>query len=344
MILVLKPNDVLLFRESKPFGIDYHLARTTFPLPQTVAGALRSAIYLKDKSKAEEIGLGKEEPKFEIVGTFFYKKSENSGGIELLSECPKDVASDFSLVKPRSLQQLGVEIFQGSDIHLRPLDAFFRVSTIARYLQGEVKREYFIERSRVFVRERRVGIALEDGKVTRERHFYTTELLRLSDDCGLAVWVEKNLDELNGEIVRLGGEGRFAKLERVPDPKFLADLQSYWKGIRKRINRARRLRLYLATPAIFKSGAYRPKPDTSELVEKLRGNVKIERIYWLTGKPLVFSGWDYVAKKPKATRYAVPAGSVYFVEFEGEVNLDKPYVKLGELTKLGYGLCFLGVW
>jgi len=341
MILLLNPNDVLLFRESKPFGIDYHLARTTLPLPQTIAGALRSAIYLKDNSKADKIGLGEEEPKFEIVGTFFYKRN---GEIELLAECPKDVTSDFSLVKPHSLEKLGVEIFQGSDVHFRPLDAFIRMSSIARYLNGEVERDDFVERSEVFVKERRVGISLEEGKVARERHFYTAELLRIRDDCGLAVWVQDNLSELNsGEIIRLGGEGRFVRLDRISEPKFLSDLQSHWEEIRKRINKAGRLKLYLATPAIFENGAYTSKPDINGLVEKL-GNVRIKNIYWLTGKPLVFSGWDYATKKPKATRYAIPAGSVYFVEFDGKLDIDKPYIKLGKLTRLGYGLCFVGVW
>jgi len=70
----------------------------------------------------------------------------------------------------------------------------------------------------------------------------------------------------------------------------------------------------------------------------------VRSVNFIGGKPVIFSGWDFVTRKPKPTRYAVPAGSVYFVEFEGEVKLDMPYLKLGKLTKLGYGLCFMGVW
>jgi multidrug efflux pump subunit AcrB len=68
------------------------------------------------------------------------------------------------------------------------------------------------------------------------------------------------------------------------------------------------------------------------------------KIYPLIGKPITFSGWDYANKSPKPSRYAIPPGSVYFVEFNGGFKPNKPYLKLGDLTRLGYGLCFVGVW
>jgi len=71
--------------------------------------------------------------------------------------------------------------------------------------------------------------------------------------------------------------------------------------------------------------------------------VRVEKITSLLGKPLKVSGWDLASDKPKGIRFAVPAGSVYFVEVE-ELNLSKPYFKLGKFTRLGYELCFVGVW
>jgi CRISPR-associated protein Cmr3 len=56
----------------------------------------------------------------------------------------------------------------------------------------------------------------------------------------------------------------------------------------------------------------------------------------LIGKPYLISGWDYANNKPKGNRYGIPEGSVYFVKFEGEFNWAKPYLKFGELNKLGY--------
>ena len=50
MRILIEPNDVLLFRESKPFlAGEGHLARSVFPLPQAIAGAIRSKILLNPK-------------------------------------------------------------------------------------------------------------------------------------------------------------------------------------------------------------------------------------------------------------------------------------------------------
>jgi CRISPR-associated protein Cmr3 len=346
VILLIDPSDVLMFRESKPFGIEHHLARTTLPLPQTIAGAIRSAIYLSNDSKTvkDVIGYGNEEPGFEILGTFFYRKVNDE--VEILSECPRDITDTLRKVEPYRVGGIGVTIFKGVSIHFKPFNGFLSFDGLVEYLSGkEVGRENLVRREGVFVLERRVGIALTESRVTKEKHFYQTEMLRLRNGFGIAVWLDENLAELADQgMLRLGGEGRFARFEKLHlESGCFAALTENWNNIRKEINKNGRVKLYFSTPAIFENGGYTSKLSESELEEKLEVK-KVEVVASLTGKPLSFSGWDYVAKKPKPTRYSIPAGSVYFIEFEGELNTNKPYLKLGKLTNLGYGLCFLGVW
>jgi CRISPR-associated protein Cmr3 len=54
------------------------------------------------------------------------------------------------------------------------------------------------------------------------------------------------------------------------------------------------------------------------------------------------SGWDLAKGGPKPTRFAAPAGSVYFLE----KPLDSFPHALGsqEDTALGWGACLTGVW
>ncbi len=75
----------------------------------------------------------------------------------------------------------------------------------------------------------------------------------------------------------------------------------------------------------------------------------------VVGRPLAVSGWDLKGGKPKPSRRAVPAGSVYFLRFpegwgEGEVRAWAERAWFQNLSdgeqdrRDGFGLAVLGVW
>ena len=358
MRVLIEPNDVLMFRESKPFTAgETHLARSVFPLPQTIAGALRSAILIKSDFSDEAcdlVGVVKKDgeivetdPKFSILGCFPLVDDE-------YFLTPMDVAKakdidGYFLVKP--LKLWNGFIFKGRSIHFKSVGGFISYSNLVRYLKDEVRDEELknIVEFEVYSKESRIGIKLSNAKIAEEGFLYKAEFLRLNK---ISVWLGENSDKvrkfLNNTIVRLGGEGRFAKIE-FDDNDPLKELRRAWDEIKSEINRNRKFKLYVATPMlkrvvkdnyIYNSGNIE---YIKQEIEKELG-VTVECIYHLIGKPIAFGGWNYAKNKPKPTRYAIPSGSVYFVEFDGKVELDEPFVKLGEMTKLGYGLCFLGVW
>lgn len=73
------------------------------------------------------------------------------------------------------------------------------------------------------------------------------------------------------------------------------------------------------------------------------------------GRPLVVSGWDLKANRPKPSRRAVPMGSVYFLRFPEGWDGDRIARWLEEVwfqnlsdeeqdRKDGFGLAAVGLW
>jgi CRISPR-associated protein Cmr3 len=348
--ILIEPNDVLLFRESKPFlAGEGHLARSVFPLPQAIAGAIRSKI-LVDSNFSDEakkfVGFKAEEPEFEILGLFIFKGEE-------YFPTPLDVAEakgidSYFFVEPLPLKKWNRFIFKGKTIHFKRVGGFLSYKHMVDYLKGSLKESELedIVKEDLIKRESRVGIKLRDAKTTEEGFFYKAEFLRFGKNVKLSVWFRENgekVKEFLGEkgLIKLGGESRFAKFE-FDNKNPLDELEKAWDEIKQGINRRKRFKLYVATQLLIRNGNSYTWSVKALLEKDL--NISIKNVYSLIGKPLTFSGWDYAENKPKPNRYAVPSGSVYFVEFDGKIDRDEPYLKLGGLTKLGYGLCFMGVW
>ena len=348
MRILLKPNDVLMFRESRSFTAgESYLARSTLPLPQTITGALRTAIllYSNFSDEAKELaGYKREEPGFEVIGSFLYDKQE-------YFPTPLDIVKakgmeDYFLVKPLPL--LTGFIFKGRHIHFESVGGFISYDNFIEYLKGKLV-DGMLERlvkHDLFFKESRVGIKLSDVKVTEERFFYKADFLRLGEEVKISVWIENGdevMNYLRNGLVRLGGESRFAEL-KIEERDSLESLRKEWNEITEVINEEKRFKLYVTTPVLIKNREYFVWDIREKMEGQLKNSLKISRIYPLIGKPIAFSGWDLANNKPKPMKYAVPQGSVYFIEFRGKVEMEKPYLKLGELNRLGFGLCFVGVW
>ncbi len=349
MRILIEPNDVLMFRESKPYTAgEAHLARSIFPLPQAIAGALRSAILINNNfsdEACEFTGYKEDEPKFEILGHFLFKDKE-------FFSTPLDVVKakgveGYFFVKPLFLEHWNRFIFKGKSIHFESVGGFLSFENLIEYLREDLNEDELedIVRHDLIIKESRIGIKLGDTKTTEEGFLYKAEFLRLSKCVKISVWIGEDGGKLNrllgnNGLIRLGGECRFARFE-VKDENPLSKLEKVWDEIKEEINRNGEFKLYVATPLLVKNDN-RYTWDVMHLLEN-ELNVRIRNIYPLVGKPLVFSGWNYANNRPKPNRYAIPSGSVYFVEFEGKIELDRPYLKLGKLKGLGYGLCFMGV-
>ena len=155
MRVIIEPNDVLLFRELKYFEARTdHVARSTLPLPQTVAGAIRSKILFEQDFSQEAkdyVGYRKEEPEnLTIDGVFLWDAEE-------LFATPMDIAElDSSRCYITRIEEFGAEFFHPS---ADPCGGFIKLRDLVTYLEGELE----VENLKVLnvLRERRVGISLK---------------------------------------------------------------------------------------------------------------------------------------------------------------------------------------
>lgn len=362
MRLLIHPNDVLMFRESRQFdaGVD-HLARSMLPFPQSIAGAIRSKILARadfSEDAKHLVGFEEEEPAFEVLGAFFWNGEE-------LFRVPKDVGNSKNdaasskdetqpfYIEPEEMRwgKRELTLFSGKSIHFKSENGFISRSPLVRYLRGELAEDELsstiVKDEDVFKHEGRVGVGIGDTKTAEEHLFYKAEFLRLEKGVVVSVWLGEKGNDVStylGEegLLKLGGEGRFASYT-ADNVHPLHELEAAWEKMSQTINERKRFKLYIATPTLLdKADDMCTWNIKDELKEKL--DVKIIKVYPLMGRPQKLSGWSYVKRKPKPLRYAVPRGSIYFVKFGGTLGLSTPYLKLGELPKLGYGLTLVGVW
>jgi CRISPR-associated protein Cmr3 len=167
---------------------------------------------------------------------------------------------------------------------------------------------------------------------------------------------EEIIGKLN-EIHPFGGERRLAHWSKADEPvgwRCPPEISSKLKKLD-----SGRIRMVLATPAIFSKG-WMPGWLDSETLEGIPPRLKddpkfkLKLISACTDRWRPISGWSAEAKSrgPKAIRRMVPAGSVYFFEAksaEAASDLAKSYwlesvCDEKQDCKDGFGLAVWGVW
>jgi CRISPR-associated protein Cmr3 len=332
MQLFLEALDVWLFRDGRPFdaGRD-HRARSLFPpYPSVVLGAVRShqltlrGVDLTNPTAIRDaVGDAEDLRGLRLRGPFLARRE--GGGIHRYLPLPADAVTVD--------QAKGLVRRAASP---RPPDASVITSTPTPMLLGlddnpgkgiesgwlreDRLRDYSgrapvaaVPSDDLFVRESRIGIGIDGNRRTaRDGAIYEVEFIRPHRDVGLLVEVEGDGYERwpSEGVLRIGGEGRAARITRVeaqvmpwpsaPDPL------------------PRRFRLYVATPAYF-DGGWRPTDDWwSDFFD---GDIRL--VAAAIGRYESVGGRDWTkrgdADRP-ARRY-VPAGSVYYFESDGRARL-----------------------
>ncbi len=339
MRLLMLPNDVLFLNSGREFTAgETHLGVTqSFVPPHTAAGAIRSALYLKNSTSYDYlIRAGEEEPGFEMLGAFFWK------GVELFP-LPADIVEDEDGRLVQASLSDDVVTASGS-VHFKPATGFLGMGNLRDYLSGKSINfgKALVPVEEVYTLEDRVGIGLDEKKTTVEGMLYRTRNLRLKEGVGVSVWLGERGEELRkalgeGGLLQLGGEGRFVRYSFEDSSVELSHIEAPEGTL---------LRLYVATPLILparKNGRlYSTWDIRGELARALGidgGSIKVR--WFFSGGILPLTGWDMARKHPKTVHYAVAPGSVYYVEIDEPVSIPS-YLKLGELRRLGYGLVLPG--
>ncbi len=369
MRLFIEPNDVLMFRDGRPFaGGDDHFARGIFPpSPATFYGALRSHILSHYWSEFDKFKTGQipDEVRKEVgtpneLGSIVFRQfalaKRNSAGAEQYFPMPLDVVKEKGkeedrayILKPLKISGKGVitDLSHGlgnmwiySENPMEAVWAFLSSDELTKYLQGEVVSKW-TRPDELFNTEDRTGIRKNRSKRSVETGgLYSVEYFRLKDDTGFTIELENTSLFPPSGILRLGGDNRSAMYSVTSWDDLPVDL------IKKKISNDKRFKLVLETPAVFNKG-WMPEWISGDTMQGEIDGITLRLVSACVGKPIGIGGYDFVKNIPKVMKKAVPAGSVYYFDLiNGSVDnlFERLWLKSisDERSKEGFGITLIG--
>lgn len=376
--VLLRPRDPLIARDARPFAADPGARATTlpWPLPSTVAGALRTHIGSArgftwgpgDAARARLIG---------VHGPLLAARQADETGWTPYIHQPRDavLTGDPQQLAAHRLLPGTLRPGEGCDLPhpaLHPLEtttddkplthaAFWSIDDVQAWLTaprgGEPPTAWLPALPRQT--ETHVSIDPKTGLNQTGALFATTGLVFGRLHSAPAAQPQEyallcQIADPDGwsaapSVLPLGGERRLAQLEpgdaAWPSPSNL---------LRTALRASMRLRLLLVTPALFEGG-WRPGWLDADLRGAPPGapELRLRLVSAAIGRRTPVSGWDYQTRAPKPTRFAAPAGSVYFFEIDGDRPLADDEIDRLWLTPLsddaqdrrdGFGLALPGTW
>lgn len=371
MKLFIEPNDILMFRDGRPFaGGDDHFARGVFPpSPATIYGALRSHIlsvkwseFNKFKNNPEQIP---EEVRKEIgtphelgsltLGQFSLAR-RNGKGVEQIFPMPKDVVKakgdekeELCVLMPAAKSSMRTitdlpggltNMWHPTEKPMESATGFLSLQDMADYLLGKSPSNY-IKPDKLFQTEERTGV--KKSRMTRSvetGRLYSVEYFRMNEDTGFSVEVEGTELLPPDGMLRLGGDNRSARYSTED-----------WQGIpidpiKTMIAESKRFKLVLIAPAVFNNGWLPGWINAATLQGQFNG-VTLKMTGACIGKPIGIGGYDFVKNMPKVMKKAVPAGSVYYFELANS-DVDSLFTNgwlksiSDEKAQEGFGITLIG--
>ncbi len=318
----LEALDTLFFRDGKPFsmGEDTFAEGTFPPSPSVIYGALRTAYIAQNLGKEGKTldSLIKETEKLVITNIAY-----NFDG-QLRYPMPLDYVE----LKAKEDQVVCLSLFENgfSGIELPYLciakehveqvnDGLLEESQMGNYLDGNTTNCDIRKWSSFLTLESKFGnrrnndtrsTSDDDGNV------YRVGMRRLQNEKGrLLILVEYSFEEeLQKGILRLGAEGKAAKVNSSNIPNIQAEVLS-----------ERHFKVILQSPALFTNGN---EPNLKWFADL---GVDVRILTKIVGKPIKIGGWNLIDEKgnqcPKPMLSATPAGSVYYYEITNNKTVQQ---------------------
>jgi CRISPR-associated protein Cmr3 len=366
--LGLEPLDVLFFRDGRPFMSGIEQMTSGLPLPQTLTGAIRTALLrgagchfgrLRETLEAgrsfadavrqacppqghwiSEVStrgpwlarwINRNDKQYDVFvpmpAILHRTKREESQILHRLAPLrPGELPGWQRPADPQGLRPLWLK----QPAITESAEGFLTSAGLQKFLKGEeVSTTDEVHADELFAWDYRTGIGINpDRMAAAESQIYGRCFLALKDKVFFYAEVQlpegKDCAEALRSISTLpwGGESRQACCLRLDQP-------FAWPKAPSPDSKQKPLVL-LTTPCPFQAG-WKPQALNGHLVAAA-----------VPGS-LAFSGWDLARGGPKPTRFAVPAGSVYFLE-----SFPNPWpqslAENDEDRQLGWGCCLTGVW
>lgn len=376
-IVRIRGIDPLLFRDGRPFAAEVGAlsARTLpCPYPATVTGFVRTfignqlGVNWDDKTHIQRVLRTivhapilerNNMPVFPAPADAVVYVDEQNGSPKTMAlrpipELPAGAGCDL----PKHLLPLRVT----KEVKPAPGYTLWSQADLFRWLEHPTGEGFAVPESidRMAVEERTYVCISEKG-TSEEGKLFSTQFLSFEryrwgkeranrEEWALLARVETDEAVKLEGVGLLGGEKRLAALETVSADAW----PSCPDGLQRDLQVAKRVRMVLATPAIFQNGW---KPGW--LNGKLEGSppsakgLTLKLISAAVRRREAVSGWSYRADRPqpKPTRLLAPAGSVYFFEvLSGDPSVLgtqawlKPVSDDEHDCRDGFGLALWGIW
>ncbi len=368
--LLLSPLDLLFFRGGFTFGEGAHV-RSLLPTPQTLAGAIRSWLLRElgfdflNLPPRLEAGLGfrealalEEDARIQAVGRLLVRgpwlaKVGDDGSYEPLVRTPatlqrtKEMGGRGKLYRFDPLRPEELPGWHPFCHALWPLWArrgepgeaaggYLRPDGLSAFLKGGLPEAgHVVKEGDLLGRASRTGIGMDpDRRTVAEGRIYVAEMLALKEGVAFYGEIAGETGDLelvpDSGVARFGGEARQVRVSRVPAHPWP---DSACQARHPEAKGGRALLALLTAPAIF-SGGWQPDEAPGELISAA-----------VPGHEAV-SGWDLARRGPKPTRFALPAGSVFFFRQNAgtfPASLPDSLCTKAE-AELGWGSVVYGGW
>jgi CRISPR-associated protein Cmr3 len=326
--LQIEANDTLFFRDGKPFSMgDESFAEAIFPpAPSVLYGLLRSVWFSQNMNQFSPDPNGalaqRNDESLKLQIGYISLTLNN----EALLPFPNDLlrtgesAAYLRLVQnpipASSYASSGLTHILESSIESKVDElagkAYLRLTDFNQYLAGSADASALctkvIELKDIVKGEPKVGLArVLETRTSKDGHLFSVSQIRPKTQENGAVDFLIGCNDLNPAILppalaRIGADGKTAAVITAGAP-----------GINPTTINGDFLKMYLATPAVFKNG-WQPDIDLNCY------GVKI--IAASIGRVQHIGGFDMVHRRPKPMLKAIPAGSVYFLQVEDDTKRD----------------------
>ena len=354
---VFKALDTFFFRDASPYNAGEGGrtgARSMFPpFMSTLQGAVRILLAAlrgwtpeEPVKWPEELGTPDDAGRVELRGPYLLKGEEFLFPVPLHilhQEDPAGGEGAYTRLRPGEVVKcdLGTVRLPESEEHLpgaKPLeDAWLDVKGLAEVLHGGKPGGGRVYRAGDLWREEnRVGIERSDkSRTAAEGKLYSCVHVRPQKDLALAVVVggiAEDWHPAEPRVVRLGGEGRYARVEvhrRVVQLPEAPEIKPAGGVVRFTVT--------LITP-----GRY---TDTKNVLRYGPPGVPGECVSACIGKLQAVGGWDSLKRCPRPAEPVIPPGSTWFFEAkESDLAEIKSLHGKTDGTAWGYGQMVLGRW
>ncbi len=340
--VLIQPLDTLFFRGGRPFGEGLR-AESGLPGPQVFAGLIRTILLEGSGADFEAMrGRSSSIEAFRAAGAEWVGKVKCRGpwlaqiegsDVRPLVPVPANVwldgAGGVITLTPRRqpvpgwnppeegmlpLWRCGKHVEKGAPDYLG-------FDGLGKYLRGGgLVKEDFRSAADLFEWEERTGVGIDPATfASQEGLLYSTRNIRLKQRIGFYGEVElpEGRESLLKRVTAWGGERHHVSVETV-------------KAVAWPEAGGERSLALMMSPGFFR-GQWRPEGIA-------RGALRGAAVKG----PFAVSGWDLTRGGPKATRFGVDAGTVYFVE--GDARGVASFSESDEDASLGYGFYLKGTW